>query len=88
MFQHSAGSFKITTMEENLNLFDNRLILLLKALNRTNNKEAAGKLLGISERTVWKMIKDHNIIKPFQEPYKINDHDCNTFNKKSHHQQN
>ena len=48
--------------EETLSIHDKELELIIKALERNNGKrKAAAKELGISERTLYRKIKQHDI---------------------------
>ena len=48
--------------EETLSIHDNELELIIKALERNNGKrKAAARELGISERTLYRKIKQHDI---------------------------
>lgn len=48
-------------MTENLNIEDNTLELILKALNRARNIKEAAKLLGITEKTLYTKIGECKI---------------------------
>lgn len=46
-----------------LNLEVNKVNMLLKRLNKYDNKRLAAESLGISERTLYRMCKDYSIVK-------------------------
>lgn len=52
-----------TNSQEILNLHYHRILLLIKALNKYDNKNQASAKLGISTRTIDRDIRDYGIIK-------------------------
>lgn len=46
---------------ENLNLDDNKRLLVIKALNTLPTKSRAAKALGICERSLYKLIKRYGV---------------------------
>lgn len=48
-------------MDEILNLEYHHKILIIKAINRTQNNKEACKLLGLKERTLYTWMKNFNI---------------------------
>ena len=68
-----AGHQKQTAMEEILNIEYHHRRLTLKALNVTKTKGAAAKLLGISERQVYRLIRIFDIRQISPGHYMIED---------------